>query len=336
MPTGCFRGGCLTGPQHAGAQLHGFLAYLMKCAVTGTPYTVFGYKGKQVRDNIHSARPGRAPSGPSTQSPRAGAVYNIGGGRALATARCSRRSRLSERDHRPRARLARCSDEARIGDHLWWISDLRRVPGRLPRLGATPTACARSLEEIVRGRRPSAASARRCHEALGRHPRPQRGGLHRGDACAGLAAALGRAGDRPRDRRRRRPLAPTAPAAIVREVARERIPAVRCVRCNHGPRRLRLRGARRPRGLRAATRSRSSWPTAPTTPRTWSAIVRAARGTGLRLRLRLALRARRARSIDYPRLKLVINRLANCGIRVLFRHALRRHDQRVQGSTAAR
>ena len=55
MPTVCFRGGCLTGPQHAGAKLHGFLAYLMKCTVTGTPYTVFGYDGKQVRDNIHSA-----------------------------------------------------------------------------------------------------------------------------------------------------------------------------------------------------------------------------------------------------------------------------------------
>jgi CDP-paratose 2-epimerase len=55
MPTVCFRGGCLTGPRHAGAMLHGFLAYLMKCTVTGTPYTVFGYGGKQVRDNIHSA-----------------------------------------------------------------------------------------------------------------------------------------------------------------------------------------------------------------------------------------------------------------------------------------
>ena len=54
MSTACFRGGCLTGPSHSGTQLHGFLAYLMKCAVTGAPYTVFGYKGKQVRDNIHS------------------------------------------------------------------------------------------------------------------------------------------------------------------------------------------------------------------------------------------------------------------------------------------
>ena len=80
MPTVCFRGGCLTGPNHAGAQLHGFLAYLMRCTVTGEPYTVFGYGGKQVRDNIHSADVVRAFQR-STRAPRAGAVYNLGGGR---------------------------------------------------------------------------------------------------------------------------------------------------------------------------------------------------------------------------------------------------------------
>ena len=80
MPTVCFRGGCLTGPQHAGAKLHGFLAYLMKCTVTGTPYTVFGYAGKQVRDNIHSADL-IAAFAAFHSSPRAAAVYNIGGGR---------------------------------------------------------------------------------------------------------------------------------------------------------------------------------------------------------------------------------------------------------------
>ena len=80
MPTVCFRGGCLTGPQHAGAQLHGFLAYLMKCTVTGTPYTVFGYGGKQVRDNIHSADL-VACFQSFQRAPRAGAVYNMGGGR---------------------------------------------------------------------------------------------------------------------------------------------------------------------------------------------------------------------------------------------------------------
>ncbi|HWW67125.1 MAG TPA: SDR family NAD(P)-dependent oxidoreductase, partial [Solirubrobacterales bacterium] len=80
MPTVCFRGGCLTGPQHAGAKLHGFLAYLMKCTVTGTPYTVFGYDGKQVRDSIHSADL-IAAFAAFHAAPRPAAVYNIGGGR---------------------------------------------------------------------------------------------------------------------------------------------------------------------------------------------------------------------------------------------------------------
>ena len=78
--TTCFRGGCLTGPNHSGTQLHGFLAYLMKCAVTGQPYTVFGYKGKQVRDNIHCSDLIRAFDRFSKE-PRVGQIYNIGGGR---------------------------------------------------------------------------------------------------------------------------------------------------------------------------------------------------------------------------------------------------------------
>ncbi len=80
LNTACFRGGCLTGPSHSGTQLHGFLAYLMKCTVTGVPYTVFGYKGKQVRDNIHSFDLIRAFDEYS-KAPIGGAVYNIGGGR---------------------------------------------------------------------------------------------------------------------------------------------------------------------------------------------------------------------------------------------------------------
>ncbi|MFL5852847.1 MAG: NAD-dependent epimerase/dehydratase family protein, partial [Solirubrobacteraceae bacterium] len=80
MPTVAFRGGCLTGPNHAGTQLHGFLSYLMKCAVTGEPYTVFGYDGKQVRDNIHSADLVAAFES-FRVAPRRAAVYNIGGGR---------------------------------------------------------------------------------------------------------------------------------------------------------------------------------------------------------------------------------------------------------------
>src|ERR671932_1227952 len=80
LPTVCFRGGCLTGPNHSGTQLHGFLAYLMKCASTGAPYTVFGYGGKQVRDNIHSADLVRAFEA-FYRAPRCGEVYNMGGGR---------------------------------------------------------------------------------------------------------------------------------------------------------------------------------------------------------------------------------------------------------------
>jgi len=85
LPTACFRCGCLTGPHHAGAQLHGFLAYLMKCTATGTPYTIYGYKGKQVRDNIHSADLIRAFY-EFYRAPRIAEVYNMGGGR---TSNCS-------------------------------------------------------------------------------------------------------------------------------------------------------------------------------------------------------------------------------------------------------
>jgi CDP-paratose 2-epimerase len=121
MPTVCFRAGCLTGPQHAGAQLHGFLAYLMKCVVTGTPYTVFGYGGKQVRDNLHSADL-VACFEAFHREPRAAAVYNIGGGRE---SNCSMLEAI-EACERIAGRELRweLSDENRIGDHRWWISDL--------------------------------------------------------------------------------------------------------------------------------------------------------------------------------------------------------------------
>ena len=121
MPTVCFRGGCLTGPQHAGAQLHGFLAYLMKCTVTGEPYTIFGYGGKQVRDNIHARDVVRAFAA-FHADPRAGAVYNLGGGRESnvsmleAIELCEQIAGRSLRHS--------VSGQARIGDHRWWISDL--------------------------------------------------------------------------------------------------------------------------------------------------------------------------------------------------------------------
>ena len=121
MPTVCFRGGCLTGPQHAGAKLHGFLAYLMKCTVTGTPYTVFGYAGKQVRDNIHSADL-IAAFDAFRRAPRAAAVYNIGGGRF---SNCSMLEAIEACERIAGRELDwEMGEEPRIGDHRWWISDL--------------------------------------------------------------------------------------------------------------------------------------------------------------------------------------------------------------------
>ena len=121
MPTVCFRGGCLTGPQHAGAKLHGFLAYLMKCTVTGTPYTVFGYGGKQVRDNIHSADL-IAAFAAFHGSPRPAAVYNIGGGRF---SNCSMLEAIEICERISGRGLSwEMGEEPRIGDHRWWISDL--------------------------------------------------------------------------------------------------------------------------------------------------------------------------------------------------------------------
>ena len=121
IPTVCFRGGCLTGPSHAGAELHGFLAYLMKCTVTGAPYTVFGYDGKQVRDNIHSNDVVTAIEA-FHRAPRPAAVYNLGGGRDHS---CSMREAIAACERIAGRQLDwTLSDEARMGDHRWWISDL--------------------------------------------------------------------------------------------------------------------------------------------------------------------------------------------------------------------
>jgi CDP-paratose 2-epimerase len=121
IPTACFRGGCLTGPVHAGAQLHGFLAYLMRCTVAGEPYTVFGYEGKQVRDNIHSADL-IAAFDAYRQAPRPAAVYNIGGGRF---SNCSMLEAIDACERISGRELQwEMGEEPRIGDHRWWISDL--------------------------------------------------------------------------------------------------------------------------------------------------------------------------------------------------------------------
>jgi CDP-paratose 2-epimerase len=121
MPTVCFRGGCLTGPNHAGAMLHGFLSYLMRCTMTGDPYTIFGYGGKQVRDNIHAADLVAAFAA-FHRSPRPAAVYNIGGGRA---SNCSMLEAIQMCEAIAGRELSwELTDRNRIGDHRWWISDL--------------------------------------------------------------------------------------------------------------------------------------------------------------------------------------------------------------------
>lgn len=122
LKTACFRGGCLTGPGHAGAPLHGFLAYLVKCAVTGQPYTVLGYKGKQVRDNIHAYDLVNA-FWHVFRKPRTGAVYNIGGSRH---SNCSMIEAIQIAERRTgRPMNWSYSETNRTGDHIWWISDVR-------------------------------------------------------------------------------------------------------------------------------------------------------------------------------------------------------------------
>jgi CDP-paratose 2-epimerase len=127
--TGVFRGGCLTGPNHSGAQLHGFLSYLMKCAVTGDHYTIFGYKGKQVRDNIHSFDLVNM-FWHFFQNPRPGEVYNAGGGRH---SNCSMLEavKISEEITGNKMNYS-YKEENRSGDHIWWISDVSKFINHYP------------------------------------------------------------------------------------------------------------------------------------------------------------------------------------------------------------
>lgn len=129
MRTGVFRGGCLTGPAHAGAELHGFLAYLVRCAVTGRPYTIFGYKGKQVRDNIHSSDLVQC-FWHFYREPKPGAVYNIGGSRY---ANCSVLEAIGLIEELSGYQISySLSETARAGDHVWWITDVRRFQRDFP------------------------------------------------------------------------------------------------------------------------------------------------------------------------------------------------------------
>ena len=129
MKTGIFRGGCLTGPGHAGTELHGFLAYLMKCTATGKPYRVFGYGGKQVRDNIHSHDLVEA-FWEFFQSPRSAAVYNLGGSRH---SNCSMLEAIEICEEISQKKLDwTYVEDNRIGDHIWWISDVRKFQADFP------------------------------------------------------------------------------------------------------------------------------------------------------------------------------------------------------------
>ncbi|MFM8982217.1 MAG: NAD-dependent epimerase/dehydratase family protein, partial [Spartobacteria bacterium] len=141
MPTCCLRGGCLTGPNHSGVELHGFLSYLVKCNLEGREYRVFGYKGKQVRDNIHSLDVALFMAA-FVSAPRKGEVYNLGGGKANS---CSilEAFKITE-GFTGKAQTYTYVDENRIGDHICYYSDLRKMRAHFPAWDIT-----QSLESTI-------------------------------------------------------------------------------------------------------------------------------------------------------------------------------------------
>jgi CDP-paratose 2-epimerase len=149
MNTCCLRGGCLTGPSHSGVELHGFLSYLVKCNLEGRRYTVFGYKGKQVRDNIHAADVAAFITR-FIAAPRPAAVYNIGGGKANSCSILEAFQMVAERTGRPMDWVY--SEKAREGDHICYYSDLRRMmadyPGWKPEI-----SLGRTFDEIIAAHR---------------------------------------------------------------------------------------------------------------------------------------------------------------------------------------
>jgi len=149
MKVGVFRGGCLTGPSHSGVELHGFLSYLVKVAVTGQTYTVYGYKGKQVRDNIHSYDVIRAME-EFAANPRPGEVYNLGGGRANSVSILEAIDRLERMTGRKLNWVYH--DQNRKGDHICYISDLRKLRAHYPNWTITRSLDS-TLEEIVDAQR---------------------------------------------------------------------------------------------------------------------------------------------------------------------------------------
>lgn len=141
MPTCCLRGGCLTGPNHSGVELHGFLSYLVKCNLEGREYKIFGYKGKQVRDNIHALDVARFIH-TFIEAPRCGEVYNIGGGKEN-TCSILEAFALAEKYSGKPMRYSYL-DEHRIGDHICYYSDLRKMRAHYPQWDISI-----SLEETI-------------------------------------------------------------------------------------------------------------------------------------------------------------------------------------------
>jgi CDP-paratose 2-epimerase len=141
MPTCCLRGGCLTGPNHSGVELHGFLSYLVKRNLEGREYQIYGYKGKQVRDNIHSYDVARFIH-EFVQSPRCGEVYNLGGGKANS---CSvLEAFILVEKLTGKSQKYAYVEQNRVGDHICYYSDLRKMRAHYPRWDITIT-----LEQII-------------------------------------------------------------------------------------------------------------------------------------------------------------------------------------------
>ena len=148
MPTCCLRGGCLTGPNHSGVELHGFLSYLVKCNLEGREYKIFGYKGKQVRDNIHSEDVASFMF-EFFQSPRRGEVYNLGGGTENS---CSILEAFDlAQNCTGRKQIYTYVDQARAGDHICYYSDLRKIQTHYPKWSIT-RRLPRIFEEIAAAR----------------------------------------------------------------------------------------------------------------------------------------------------------------------------------------
>jgi CDP-paratose 2-epimerase len=145
MPTCCLRGGCLTGPNHSGVELHGFLSYLVRCNLEGREYRVMGYKGKQVRDNIHSLDVARFIAA-FVAAPRSGEVYNLGGGRANSVS-ILEAFKIAE-SLTGRAQVFAYVEKNRIGDHLCYFSDLRKIRSHYPAWDVT-LSVERTMAQIV-------------------------------------------------------------------------------------------------------------------------------------------------------------------------------------------